>query len=146
MAGRSAEVHVGDGLSLPLPAERVEEAVVWTLAQEGVERAEISLAFLSDEEIAALNEQYLSHAGPTDVITFPLHEPGQAPLGDVYVGLRQALRQAAELGVAAEEEILRLAIHGTLHVLGHDHPEGEEREGSPMYRRQEELLRAFLAR
>jgi probable rRNA maturation factor len=146
MGERSAEVHVGEGLSLPLPAERVEAAVLRTLAEEGVERAEISVAFLSDAEIAAMNRDYLAHEGPTDVITFPLHEPGQPPLGDVYIGLRQAERQAAELGVPPEEELLRLAIHGTLHVLGHEHPEGEEREESAMYRRQEELLRAFLSR
>ena len=43
------------------------------------------------------------------------------------------------------EEVLRLAVHGTLHVLGYDHPEGAERAGSEMFTRQEELLRAFLA-
>ncbi len=142
----SAEVHVAEGLALPLASERVEEAVRWALEEEGVERGEVSLAFVSDGEIEELNRRYLSHDGPTDIITFPLHQPGQIPLGDIYIGLEQAVRQADELGIAPAEEILRLAIHGALHLLGHDHPEGEGREGSAMYRRQEELLRAFLSR
>ena len=141
MSELSLEVGVGDGLSLPLPPETVEEAVRWTLAQEGVDRAELSVVFLSDTEIAALNEQYLDHEGPTDVISFPLHVPGQPPLGDVYVGLEQALRQAGEIGVDPSEELLRLAIHGTLHVLGHDHPETDARVSSAMWRRQERLVR-----
>lgn len=146
MTELSVEVHQEDGLSLPVDPRRVEAAVRWALEREGARRAEISVAFLGDDGIAELNREYLSHEGPTDVISFPLHEPGHPPLGDVYIGLEQALRQARELGVEAAEELLRLAIHGTLHVLGYDHPEGEGREDSPMYRRQEELLRTFLAR
>jgi probable rRNA maturation factor len=62
------------------------------------------------------------------------------------VGAEQAARQAAELGVPLDEELLRLVIHGTLHVLGYDHPDSdEERAGSPMYRRQEALLTELLA-
>lgn len=146
MSGLITEIHLGEGLRSPLPPERVEAAVRWALEAEGLERAEISVALLGDEEIAELNRTYLDHQGPTDVISFPLHESGQPPLGDVYIGLPQALRQADELGVPGDEEVLRLAIHGTLHVLGYDHPPGEDREHTPMYRRQEELLRAFLAR
>ena len=73
-----------------------------------------------------------------------LHEEGEEMVGDVYVGVDQARRQAAEFGATPAEEVLRLAIHGTLHVLGYDHPEGEERAGSEMFGVQEELLRAFL--
>lgn len=137
------EVHVDPALSVPVAPERVEAAVRWVLAEEGAGEAELSVALVGDAEIAALNQQYLQHEGPTDVISFPLSEGGPLLVGDVYIGAEQALRQAAELGVAAEEELLRLAVHGTLHVLGHDHPEGE-RDGSPMYQRQEALLEAFL--
>ena len=48
-------------------------------------------------------------------------------------------------GISPREELLRLAIHGTLHVLGYDHPEAaEERKGSEMYQHQEQLLRTLL--
>lgn len=140
------EASAEDGVQLPLTLHQVEAVVRHVLQGEGLEEAEISVAFLDDVGIARLNQQYLSHAGPTDVISFPLHAEGEPPLGDVYVGAEQAARQAADLGVPPEEELLRLAIHGTLHVLGHDHPAGDDRPGCEMYRRQEELLASFLAR
>lgn len=138
------EVSVAEGVSPPVEPARVEAAVRHVLRAEGVEAAEISIALVGDDEIASLNEEYLSHDGPTDVISFALNEAGEPPLGDVYVGVEQALRQAAEYGATPAEEVLRLAVHGTLHVLGYDHPEGADRAGSEMFARQEELLRAFL--
>ena len=53
-------------------------------------------------------------------------------------------RQADALGVPLMEELARLAIHGTLHVLGHDHPDGDDRSASPMYVLQERLLGEVL--
>lgn len=140
------EVSVGDGVSVPLDAERVEAAVRHVLAAEGIGVAEISVALLGDDEIAALNQEYLGHEGPTDVISFALHDDGEPPLGDVYVGVPQAVRQAADFGATPANEVLRLAIHGTLHVLGYDHPKDEARADSAMFRRQESLLAEFLAR
>lgn len=139
------EVSVGEGLAPPVEVARIEAAVRHALREEGVEAAEISVALVSDEQIAALNQEYLSHAGPTDVISFHLHGEGEPPLGDVYVGVEQAARQAAGFGASPAEEVLRLAVHGTLHVLGWDHPEDEERAGSEMFLRQEALLRGFLS-
>jgi probable rRNA maturation factor len=137
-------VSVGEGMVPPLDAERVEAAVRHVLRAEGVDQAEISVALVGDAEIAALNQEYLDHEGPTDVISFHLHDAGEPPLGDVYVGVEQAARQAAGFGAPADEEVLRLAVHGTLHVLGYEHPEGEDRADSPMFARQEALLREFL--
>ena len=139
------EVSVGEGVSLPVAADVVERAVRAVLRAEGVDEAEISVALLGDGDIAALNEEYLGHEGPTDSISFALHEEGEPPLGDVYVGVDQAARQAGEFGATPAEEVLRIAIHGTLHVLGYDHPAGEDRAESEMFRRQEEILRGVLA-
>jgi probable rRNA maturation factor len=139
------EVSVGEGVSPPVSAAAVERAVAAVLRAEGIQEAEISVALLGDEEMAALNREYLDHEGTTDSIAFALYEDGEAPLGDVYVGVEQAARQAAEFGATPAEEVLRIAIHGTLHVLGYDHPGGEERADSEMFRRQEEILRAVLA-
>jgi probable rRNA maturation factor len=138
-------VSVGPGVTPPADPARVEAAVRHVLRAEGVHAAEISVALVGDDEIAALNEQYLSHEGPTDVISFHLHDEGEPPLGDVYVGVDQAARQAGGFGAGADEEVLRLAVHGTLHVLGYEHPEGDDRAGSPMFARQEALLREFLS-
>jgi probable rRNA maturation factor len=139
------EVSVGTGVAPPVDAERIEAAVRHVLRAEGVAAGEISVALVTDEDIAALNQQYLDHEGPTDVISFHLHDRGEPPLGDVYVGVDQAARQAAGYGASVAEEVLRLAVHGTLHVLGYEHPEGEDRAGSPMFVRQEALLKEFLS-
>ena len=144
--GIAVEAAEGEGVRLPLDLGRVEEVVRHVLAAEEVRAAEISVAFLSDREIAALNEGYLAHQGATDVISFALHGAGERPLGDIYVGAEQAARQSAEVGVPVQEELLRLAVHGTLHVLGYDHPAEADRADTPMYRRQEELLASFLDR
>ncbi|HET8655529.1 MAG TPA: rRNA maturation RNase YbeY [Longimicrobiaceae bacterium] len=140
------EVSAGDGITPPVALAEVAAAVRAVLAGEAVPEAEISVALLGDEAIAKLNERYLSHEGPTDVLSFPLHADGAPPLGDIYVGVDQARRQADEIGVPVREEVLRLAVHGTLHVLGYDHPEGAGREDCEMYRRQEELLGSVLSR
>ncbi len=128
-----------------VPERLVREAVLHALAEEGVESAEISVTMLADDGIRAMNRDYLSTDRTTDVIAFSLGD-GTGVIGDVYVGLELAARQAGELGVDLDEELVRLAIHGTLHVLGYDHPEGPERAGSPMYRLQERLVADVLGR
>ena len=144
MDGIEVDVSIGEGVTPPVDVARIEAAVRHVLREEGVAAAEISIALVSDEEIASLNEDYLKHEGPTDVISFALHEPGESPLGDVYVGVEQAIRQSSEFGATPADEVLRLAVHGTLHVLGWEHPEGAGRTESEMFARQEELLKGFL--
>jgi probable rRNA maturation factor len=114
-------------------------AVTATLADQEIFDAVMSVTLLADDDIARMNERHLAHAGPTDVLSFALFESGEAPLGDIYIGVGQARRQAVEHGVDVREEIARLAVHGTLHVLGHDHPKGE-RGRSPMWKVQERIV------
>jgi len=126
------------------PTELLERAVRHALASAGVTEAEVSLTLLDDAGIRELNRRYLERDRPTDVIAFTLSAPGEPVLGDVYVGAEQAARQAADAGLPLTEELVRLAVHGTLHVLGHDHPEGPERLESPMFRLQESLVAELL--
>ena len=116
-------------------------AVEATLAAEGVSEGEVSLALLGDDAIRTMNRDHLGHDWVTDVISFALWDEGEPVVGDLYLGVDQAARQAAEHGVDPVQELARLAVHGTLHVLGWDHPEdAADRAGSEMYRRQEEIL------
>ena len=133
-------IHINPPNNGGVPRELVDRALRETLRREGVRRAELSVTFVDDEEISRLHGRYLGHAGPTDVISFALHGEDEDPFGDVYVGQAQALRQAAEAGAAPDEELARLAVHGALHVLGYDHPDGPERWSCEMYRVQEEVL------
>ena len=106
--------------------------------------AEISVTLLGDVAMADLHSRHLGVSAPTDVLSFALHDEGEPPLGDVYIGYETAEARAAELGIPITEELVRLAIHGVLHVLGHEHPE-EGRYESPMFRRQEDLVRRVLS-
>jgi probable rRNA maturation factor len=119
-------------------------AVRATLRRLDVRSGEVSVTLLEDVAIERLNQEYLRHEGPTDVISFALHDPGDPPLGDVYIGLDQAVRQAREHRVNLREELLRLAVHGTLHVMGYDHPDGVDRTQSEMWQVQEEIIRGVL--
>lgn len=125
-------------------AKALEEAVRHTVERAGGQVVEISVALLGDDDIQELNHRFLGRDRPTDVIAFTLGEDPER-VGDVYVGVDQARRQAAELGVPVDQELLRLAVHGTLHVLGQDHPEGEDRYDSPMFVLQEEIVADLTA-
>ena len=142
------EVSLGEEIELEEEGllTLLERAVQAVLVAEAVDQAAISLTLVGDDQIANLNAQYLKHEGPTDVLSFPLFAQGEMPVGDIYVGYDQARRQAAELAVPLSTELARLAIHGTLHVLGYDHPEQDAREGSEMWQRQETILQQVLAR
>src|SRR3954469_17640892 len=120
----------------------VREAAVATFRAEKVKDAMLSITFVGRAAISRLNRRYLGHHGPTDVISFGLGRPGRrgAILGDIYICAEVARENAKRRGIPAGEELLRLVVHGTLHVLGHDHPEGEKRTASPMWRRQERIL------
>ena len=137
-------VHINARAGCPAPRELVRQAVLEALRREGVEAGELSVTFVGDGEISEMHAKYLDSRTPTDVLSFRLHGEGEDPLGDVYVGHAQAGRQADEAGVEVDEELARLAVHGALHVLGYDHPEGPERTASEMYARQEGALAAAV--
>lgn len=140
----SVEIHL-NGLQawpqlLPL-APGLGRAARAALATAAPPAGELSITFVSDDEIARLNREWLGREGATDVIAFALD--GQELAGDIYIAPDTAARNAAALEIGAEEELLRLVVHGTLHVLGHDHPDGEDRYEAPMFALQEELLRGL---
>ncbi len=128
---------------------RLERAVGRVLAWERA-RARVELTLLDAVAMRRLNRRATGRRGLTDVLAFPLPQPDGAILGDVYVCPAAAERwvknggrtKGAEEGV--EEELLRLAVHGTLHVLGYDHPDGRGRTRSAMWRRQERYVRRLL--
>ena len=106
-------------------------------------QAEISVTFIAGPAMRKLNREWLGHDYVTDVITFPLPAADGTLMGDVYICPAFAKTQAKANGVTLREELTRLVIHGTLHVLGYTHPEGATRTRSPMWRRQERYLEAL---
>jgi probable rRNA maturation factor len=125
---------------------------------------EMSLLFVDEATITELNERFLGSDGPTDVLAFPLDEelppagrrpdqggrgpgapsdPGDPPalLGDVVLCPSVAHAQAQRQGVAPDDEVALLVVHGVLHLLDYDHAEPEET--AVMRRREQELLERF---
>ena len=136
-----------EGVRIPVARARVATLAEGVLRRERVASAMLSIAFVSDRRIAALNRRHLGHAGATDVISFGFAPVGPAGpvVGDVYIAPAVARRNARDHGRGVREELMRLVVHGVLHVLGHDHPEDESRYASPMWRRQERHLRTLGA-
>lgn len=136
---------VGGALD-PALEELLRRAVEAAAAARDIADGEFSLTLLDDGAIAGLNERFLEHSGPTDVLAFALYEPGELPVGDIYVGYEQALRQAGENEVPVAQELARLAVHGTLHVVGEEHPSGADRTTSAMWLLQERIVSGLFER
>jgi probable rRNA maturation factor len=92
-----------------------------TLVAEERSTGELSLSFVTSEEMEDLHTRYLGETGPTDVLSFPLDEDGL--LGDVVVCPAEASRNNSDL----ESELRLLVVHGVLHLLGYDHQDEDER-------------------
>lgn len=134
---------------------RMLQAAGICLEGEGIdsEGIEISLSFVSEEEIRELNRAYREVDRVTDVLSFPLiadldelfdaeeaeGESEPIALGDVVICLPKADAQAKEFGHSREREIVYLFVHSVLHLLGYDHMENEEK--SEMRAREEEVMR-----
>jgi probable rRNA maturation factor len=126
---------------------RVDHEVLATLVRsvliaEGHRRAWISIALVDQSGIHAINRTHLAHDWPTDVISFPLSEPGDPALaGELIVSAEMAVATAAELGVAPDDELALYVVHGLLHLCGYD--DISEAGAAAMRRREDELLRAI---
>ncbi|ACL22283.1 protein of unknown function UPF0054 [Desulfitobacterium hafniense DCB-2] len=111
------------------------------------EEAEVSLTLVDDARIHELNRDYRGVDRPTDVLSFALQEErSDEPdildyedhlLGDIIISVERARAQAIDYGHSFERELVYLAVHGTLHLLGYDHMEEEDKEEM---RRQEEAV------
>src|ERR1700730_339682 len=104
---------------LSVSRARVREAAVAALKAERAKDAMLSITFVGRATISELNRRYLGHHGPTDVISFGLGRVGRrgAVVGDVYICAEIARENAITQGISAGEELLRLVVHGTVHVL-----------------------------
>ena len=134
------------------------------LAARGVKgETEVSLLFVDEDAMAALNQQFLGKSGPTDVLSFPIEDepgptgrspdlggsgPGVSPdegtltlLGDVVICPAVAAANAVEHEVSLDDEVALLVVHGLLHLLGLDHE--EETEAERMEALEQELLTRY---
>ena len=106
-------------------------------------RSHIDITLLSPAAMRRANRRATGRRGLTDVIAYPLPQPDGTLIGDVYICPAAAARAAAN-GSGLNAELVRLAVHGALHVLGYDHPEGSGRTRSRMWRLQERYVKRLV--
>ncbi|MDP8961194.1 MAG: rRNA maturation RNase YbeY [Actinomycetota bacterium] len=141
-------VFVADEQDRPVDADDLASLAGHVLRERRVPPdMELSLLLVDEEAITALNAHHMGKSEPTDVLAFPIDEPGETPpgvpavLGDVVLCPVVAERQAVGSGHEVREELRILVIHGILHVLGMDHAvPDDERE---MFALTERLLDSF---
>jgi len=110
----------------------------------GCPDGELSLVLVDDAQIARLNEMYLQHQGPTNVISFPMREGEHTNihpelLGDVVISMDTCAEEALAAGMDTELRFYELLIHGILHLFGYDHIHSED-EARVMEAKSRELL------
>ncbi|WP_442589624.1 rRNA maturation RNase YbeY [Pedobacter sp. AW31-3R] len=90
-----------------------------TIEAEGYVLEELNFIFCSDEYLLAINQQYLNHDTYTDVITFDNSEALKTIVGDIFISIDRIEENAKQFGGKAAQELCRVMIHGTLHLLGY---------------------------
>jgi probable rRNA maturation factor len=114
-------VSVANPYEQPLDFQALKAAANAVLAGEGVRDGKVTLAFVNNPHIHRLNQQFLAHDEPTDVLTFSYTEPGAKKLeGEVVIGYEVAAENAADRGIPVQQELLLYVIHGCLHLCSYD--------------------------
>jgi probable rRNA maturation factor len=134
--GGHPAVLISNRQALPVDEDGLAALARATLVGEDVDGAtELSVSLVDDDEMADLHVRSLSEPGPTDVLSFPLHEiddRGVRLLGDVVIAPTVAARNHPD---DPDAEVRLLLVHGILHILGYDHQ--DEAERAEMWMRQE---------
>jgi len=134
-------IEINPSLQTDLVPDIFERAAQAVLAHQSTD-GDLTLVLTDDEQLHALNQEFLGIDGPTDVLSFPASETdpetARPYLGDILISIPRAEVQARAAGHALEAEVQLLAIHGTLHLLGYDHAEADEK--ARMWKAQAEVL------
>lgn len=127
-----------------LSDQKIQTTARHILNALGYPDAQLSILIVDDDQIAELNETYLNHSGPTNVISFPMQEgrfsditPGL--LGDVVISADTAHREAVDAEMEMTDRFDQLLIHGILHLVGYDHVNSEE-AAAAMEKKSNELM------
>jgi probable rRNA maturation factor len=110
-------------------------------AAPGLAAVELAIVLAEDEAVRALNRHWRGQDKPTNVLSFPVAQATEGPrlLGDVVLAYETVAREANEQGKSLADHVSHLVVHGTLHLLGHDHDKEDDAE------RMEHLERRILA-
>ena len=143
--------------------EKVDLKIVRAILKKIVayygEKRDFSVTFVTDDEIQELNREYREIDAPTDILTFRLDDAPSFPIsfdeedmdflnneemGDIFISLDTMRRNAEEFGVAEEEELSSLLLHGILHLRGLDHKTNDFEKEEMLKEQEEVLTKLFL--
>jgi probable rRNA maturation factor len=132
-----------NGIKSPVQDSLLQQAALRTIEHQKVTGpSDLTIVLSNDEHLHELNRLYLGMDAPTDVLSFPFDETdpdtGSRYLGDIIISLSRAATQAEAVDHPVGDELQLLVVHGTLHLLGHDHAEPEEK--ARMWQAQSEIL------
>lgn len=134
-------IEVNPSLQTDLVLDILERAAQAVLAHQSAD-GDLTIVLTDDAQLHDLNRDYLGIDAPTDVLSFPASETdpetARRYLGDVLISIPRAEEQARAAGHALEAETQLLTVHGTLHLLGYDHAEAEEK--ARMWETQAQIL------
>lgn len=134
-------IQINPDLKISLEQELLERAALAVLTHQSVE-GDLTIVLTDDAQLHELNRDYLGIDAPTDVLSFPASETdpetARRYLGDILISIPRAAKQAQTAGHELEAEAQLLTVHGTLHLLGHDH--AGEQDKARMWKAQAEIL------
>ena len=130
--------------------KKIESVMLRTLEYENIDdKYEVSLSFVTNEEIREINKDFRGIDKVTDVLSFPMLteydfdiEFEEESLGDIVISIERAQQQAIEYGHSLEREVCFLVCHSMLHLLGYDHMEEDEAE--IMQSKEKEILDSLM--
>jgi probable rRNA maturation factor len=134
------EIVFSDEQDDPLPTDWLVDLAEVAMGAESLpESSQLSIAFIGEQRMSELNAEFMGKEGPTDVLSFPIEDfaggiraddPQGPPLllGDIVICPSVVRSNATRAGVAFEDEMALMVVHGLLHLLGHDHVIEEEAE------------------
>lgn len=124
------EVEIKEGM-----LELLKQVIITAAELEGYSGGEVSIAFVSNQQIKELNNKYRDKDEATDVLSFPIDEE---MLGDIIISASRAAEQAVDYGHTLKRELAYLTVHGMLHLFGYDHHSQEEKK--EMRQKEERVL------
>lgn len=130
-------------------SHKLAESIVLFVLQKERTKGNMSVHFIGDTRMRRLNHVFRGKDKTTDVLSFAMEEgedmpfvTGERELGDIFISVPQILRQAKRFEVTQKEEMIRMLVHGVLHILGYDHE--TEKEAAVMFPKQEKYVATWM--
>jgi len=132
--------------SLGVPKKKIREVVSLVYKSCKKDNPIVSIHFIGDKKMRSINKKYRNKDSSTDVLSFAIKE-GEYSLdsnewGDIFISIPYIKAQAKRVKVVYKEELFRMLIHGTLHLVGHDHT--KPKEAKKMFTLQEAILKKVI--